>query len=104
MEENVILIAFACLPVTTAMLLYLFFSKFAAYFGKMQWLKLIIGNTLVFLFLCSAILLSGEVYYRYCYDTTDSWGLTKTYSKWIERHYRFNNFGLRDSIDYQPKL
>jgi len=104
MEENVILIAFACLPVITAMLLYLFFSKFAAYFGKMQWLKLIIGNALVFLFLCSAILLSGEVYYRYFYDTTDSWALTKVYSKWISRHYRFNNFGLRDSVDYQPKL
>ena len=104
MEENVVLIVFACLPVTTALFLYLFFAKFAAYLGKIQWLKLIIGNILVFLFLCSAILLSGEVYYCYFYDTTDSWALTKVYSKWISCHYRFNNFGLRDSVDYQPKL
>jgi len=104
MEENVILIAFACLPVITAMLLYLFFSKFAAYFGKILWLKLVVGNALVFLFLCSTALLAGEVYYRFWYDKTDSMGLTKAYWNWLKRHYHYNNFEMRDSVDYQLKL
>jgi hypothetical protein len=104
MEENIVLIVFACLPVITAGLAYLFFKKLTIFFAKIQWVKLIIGNVLVFLFLCSAVLLLGEVYYRYIYDTTDSWALTKVYTKWIKRHYRFNNFDLRDSVDYQLKL
>ena len=104
MEENVVFISFVCLPIIIAAILYLFFSKFSSHFGKMQWLKLIIGNVLVFLFLCSVILSGGEVYYRYFYDKTDAWGLTKVYTKWISRHYRFNNVGLRDSVDYEPKL
>jgi hypothetical protein len=104
MEENLVLISFVCLPIIIAAILYLFFSKFSAYFGKIQWLKLIVGNLLVFLFLCSVIVLGGEIYYRYIYDKTDAWGLTKVYLKWISRHYRFNNFGLRDSVDYQPKI
>lgn len=104
MEENIVLFVFVCLPVVTAMVAYLFFAKCSAYFVKTQWLKLITGNVLIFLFLCSVILLSGEVYYRYIYDKTDAWGLTKVYFKWISRHYQFNNFGLRDSVDYQPKL
>ena len=104
MEGNVVLIAFGGLPIITALFVYLYFAKFATYLKKVQWLKLIIGNTLVFLFLCSTALLLGEVYCRYCYDKTDSWGLTKAYSKWLERHYRYNNFGMRDSMDYESKL
>lgn len=104
MEDNLILAGFICLPIATAGIAYLFFSRFAVNQAKMQWLKLIIGNVIVFLFLCSVILLGGEVYYRYIYNKPDAWGVTKVHLKWISRNCRFNNLGLRDSIDYQLKL
>jgi hypothetical protein len=62
-----------------------------------------LGNLLVFVFLLSPILLIGEVYYRFFYDTTDSFGLTRVYSEWFSRHYHSNNYGMRDTIQYTLK-
>ena len=38
------------------------------------------------------------------YDSTDSFGLTKTTQRWFERHFQYNGFGIRDSSnDYSLK-
>ncbi|MCE9613736.1 MAG: SGNH/GDSL hydrolase family protein [Lentisphaerae bacterium] len=46
----------------------------------------------------------GEVYYRYLFDSTDSFGLTRVCRRWFKRHYVANNAGVRDDIDYLPAL
>jgi len=103
MEENILLAAFVILPILTGLLINLYFKKISSHLKKIQWLRLIIGNILVFVFLCSLVLLCGELYYRFLYDTTDSFGLTKVSLDWQERHYQYNNYKVRDSMNYALK-
>lgn len=102
MNENVILDLFAVMPLLTAYLLYLFFGKRKQH-HNMSAVKLVIGNSLVFLLVSSVVLLSGEVYYRFLYDTTDGFGLAKTTKRWFQRHFHVNRFGYRDSIEYRSQ-
>jgi lysophospholipase L1-like esterase len=75
-------------------------------FGRLKWhqsrnlLTLIVGNLLVFLFLASVVAMLGEAYFRYVHDATDSFGLTKTTQDWFDRHFVYNGFGVRDSVEY----
>jgi lysophospholipase L1-like esterase len=104
MQENTVLAAFVLLPVVLGMLLRFFFRKFRRHEKLPLWLRLIAGNSLLFLFLCSMVLVSGEVYYRFFNDTTDSFGLTKTTQRWFERHFHPNRSGFRDSVDYMNRI
>ncbi|MFO0983406.1 MAG: hypothetical protein U1E76_17015 [Planctomycetota bacterium] len=45
-------------------------------------------------------LLAAECYYRFWYDTTDSFGLTRTTSRWFKRYYALNRMGFRDNVEY----
>jgi hypothetical protein len=52
--------------------------------------------------LCVAVALLGlEVFYRFVYDATDSFALSKTSQRWFERHYEENSWHVRDDVDYQ---
>lgn len=104
MEENILLSIFVLMPLLIAFSAYNFFKKIVPRFKKYKFPKLVIGNLLCFLLLCSLIILGAEVYYRFIYDTTDSFGLTKVAKKWHMRHYKYNNYNVRDSVDYNPKL
>ena len=84
MKENTVLAAFILAPVVLLVLLFLFFRRFRRCEKIPLWLRLIAGNSLVFLLLCSIVLFSGEVYYRFFNDTTDSFGLTKSTRRWFE--------------------
>ncbi len=103
MVDNLILGSFILFPLVMSVCLYLYFGRTASHLRKIPWLHWVLGNLLVFLFLLSPILLIGEVYYRFFYDTTDSFGLTKVYSEWFARHYQSNNYGMRDTIQYTLK-
>jgi lysophospholipase L1-like esterase len=46
----------------------------------------------------------AETYFRFVYDTTDSLGYTRVSERWVQRHWRLNNAGCRDSVDYAPRL
>jgi lysophospholipase L1-like esterase len=61
---------------------------------------LVTGNFLVLAFLLSAWLLAAESYYRFVYDGTDAFGLTRTTARWFDRHYRMNAMGFRDNVEY----
>lgn len=61
-------------------------------------------NSLLLLFLVSFIFVIGESYFRFSVDTTDSFGLNKITQRWMERHYKPNNFYARDNIDYNLKI
>lgn len=100
MEENILLLLFAGLPFLTGYLVFRFFSKTAVKkkLGA-QWPKIIIGNLLVLLFLISIFVLVAECYYRFVYDTTESFGLTKTTQRWLKQYYHSNESGFRDNLD-----
>lgn len=65
---------------------------------------LILGNVFVLLFLLSVLILTGEIYFRFIYDSTDSFGLCKTTKEWFTRHFQRNRTGFRDSINYMPTV
>jgi lysophospholipase L1-like esterase len=62
--------------------------------------KLLVGNLLVLFSLLALIFTAFETYYRFVYDSTDSFGLSKAMDRWMERHYQANDWGLRDNVEY----
>jgi len=104
-DDNIVLTIFSVLPITAAVCLYVCFRRLKIHRQvRFRTFALIVGNGLLFLFLCSVVLLGGELYYRIIYDTTDSFGLTKTTTQWLRRHYAYNNFDIRDSRHYTTRL
>jgi lysophospholipase L1-like esterase len=65
-----------------------------------QVLRLIIGNLLVLFSLGSVVVVAGEVYYRYLYDSTDALSLARTTKLWYQRHWHRNSDGVRDDVEY----
>lgn len=61
-------------------------------------LRLVGGNLLVLGVLLSILLLGCECYYRFWYDTTDSFGLSRVTQRWFDRHYHLNASGIRDDV------
>lgn len=62
MGENIVLSSFLLLPVLTGLGLRLFFRRFRLH-DKKTVFRLLAGNCLVFLFLCSVIVPAGELYF-----------------------------------------
>jgi hypothetical protein len=62
--------------------------------------RLALGNLLVLLGLLALAWAGGEAYYRFVFDSTDSFGLTRVCRRWFQRHYVLNNFGVRDNVNY----
>ncbi len=99
MEEDILLAVFLGLPITLGVLLQ--------WFVRTQWQhkkagrpRLLAGNALVLSFLCAIVVLLGELHYRFVFDSTDSFGLTKTTKRWFTRHFEINQSGFRDTVDY----
>lgn len=104
MEETLLLVLFAAAPVLLLTLVVLFFRRWLPRIRHRRVLSLITGNLLVTLLLLSVVVLVGELYVRYGYDTTDSFGLTRTNADWFERHWKTNSDGFRDSEEYFPQI
>lgn len=104
MSENFALGLFVLLPGC------LFFGlvNFARYRRVQQasstWLQLALGNILVLAFLLSLVLLSGEVYFRYIFDSTDAFNLSNVSTRWFNRYWHTNSFGFRDDLTYSFAL
>lgn len=60
-------------------------------------------NVFLTLFLVLLVFCAGEVYYRFYVDTTDSFAINKISKRWLERHYSYNNFSVRDNVVYSYK-
>lgn len=100
--DDLILAGFILLPLLLARALYYFFVQRRAHQrGKAVWI--VVGNGLVFFFLCSLALLGGEIYYRFFYDTTQVTDVTKTSKSWFKRHWKENSWGLRDDEEYSHR-
>ena len=89
--------------VVTAILLiaanYVFFREHGSS-PRPGWLRMASGNALLTLLLFSLVFLSFEVYYRFLFDATDRMMTTKVSQRWYERHWKTNNRGARDDLDY----
>src|SRR5438128_1689859 len=105
MADSFVLALFLVCPCLGAFGIWLFFAKYKLHRApRHRGGLLVAGNALVFVTLLSLLLPIGEIYYRWFYDTTDSFGLTKTTRRWFERHYRDNEAGVRDSVErYTPE-
>lgn len=97
--ETLVLIVFLLLPALGLTGLWLFFKKFRLHEStrhRVTWL--VTGNAIVLLTLILFLLPLGEIYYRWIYDATDSFGLMKTNDRWFERHFHTNESGWRDTV------
>ena len=103
-NDLVVLLLFFLLPVFAAGATFLFFVRYRLHKQPIRLTRLLFGNLLVLMLISSLALFAGELYFRYGYDTTDSFGLTKTTSRWFERHFQDNNVGYRDSQDYDLQI
>lgn len=65
---------------------------------------LVSGNVLLLGCLAACGLLAGEVYYRFVFDGADDWDISLVGQRWLERHYRYNNLGVRDGLDYARRI
>jgi len=61
---------------------------------------LLAGNALVLAFLLSVAALGGELYFRFVFHGTDSFGLLESTKRWVDEHYAYNSDKLRDDVDY----
>ena len=100
MQENLVLFSFAASPLVLLFMFRRFFRRNRQKPTARRTLRLIIGNTLIGLLMLSIAVLGGEVYYRFYYDETDSFGLTKVTTRWFDRHFQFNASRFRDDIQY----
>ena len=101
MEDDLVYAGFLALPLGSLIGLYLFFVKYRQHKNeKLRWWKLLAGNLLVLLFAGSLATLLGETYFRFWYDTTDSFSFSKTSQRWFERHWHVNQWGFRDEQEY----
>lgn len=68
------------------------------------WFVLLLGNIAVFLVIVGVICGAGEIYYRFFFDSTDSFALSRVSRRWFKRHWVLNNAKLRDNVNYTYEL
>lgn len=66
--------------------------------------SIVAGNLLAVLTLLALLLLGAELWFRFVRDTTDSFGNTRACERWYERHFKLNNVGFRDNVDYAVRI
>jgi hypothetical protein len=103
-EENLAFGLFLAAPVLSIGLLMVFVRRVKRSNVPTGWGRLVLGNTLVLLCLVTPVLLAGETYFRFFYDTTDSLAYTRVSERWVQRHWHVNSAGCRDNVEYSPAL
>jgi len=99
-----VLALFCFLPVATGGAAFAFFFRYRQHREPLRWSRLLFGNFLVLLWFGSLGVLGGEIYYRYFYNTTDSFGLSRITLRWFDRHFHYNEVGFRDSVEYSRQV
>ena len=61
---------------------------------------LMAGNIIILVGLLLIFFLAFESYYRFWYDESDSFAMTRVSKRWLARYYKMNNFDSRDNLDY----
>jgi hypothetical protein len=104
MSEHLALGLFVLVPCAFVIAL----GKFVRYRRLRQlpstWRQLAVGNGLVLALLLSVLFLSGEIYFRFIFDSTDAFNLSNVSTRWFNRYWQTNSFGFRDDISYSFAL
>ena len=103
-QENLTFALFLAAPVVSFGLLMAFVRHVKRSKVPRGWGRLALGNALVLLCLVTPVLLAGETYFRFFYDTTDSLAYTRVSERWVQRHWHVNSAGCRDNVEYSPTL
>jgi hypothetical protein len=90
----------AAVPLALCLATWAFFRSRAARRARPGALALLSGNGLVAATLLAFVLLGFEAQLRFFYDASDGDNRTRVSQRWFARHWRSNNFGLRDDVDY----
>lgn len=102
-HENAILALFTLLPPVFACLLFALVRANRRPADAPTPPLVLIGANVLGAALCVALLaLGGEIYFRFFYDSTDAFGVTKTTRKWLANHYAINAAGMRDDLPAYP--
>jgi len=97
-HSDLLLIAFFLLPaVALAGFVLLYRRRGERHSGAA---RVVLGNLLLLVFLAGLFVAGGEIYYRFIFDQTDGYHITRTSVRWMERHYQRNDRGVRDDVDY----
>jgi hypothetical protein len=91
-------------PIGAGALVWLFLARVSVGTGRGRALRLVAVNLVVLLFLGSVGLAAGEGYYRFIYDTTDSFSYSKASQRWFRRYDRRNAAGFRDDVEYADRI
>ncbi len=59
---------------------------------------------LVLIFLLSLVFLGMEIYFRFYFNSTDSFSISKVSEKWYGNNWATNNWGFRDNMDYKLNI
>jgi hypothetical protein len=104
MNQDWIFDFFLLFPMASGVALFLFIRRRQKSQTPAGWGSLLLGNFLVFAFLLTLLFVTGEAYYRFFYDTTDSLAYTMVSQRWLDRYYILNSAGFRDNIEYSLKI
>ena len=102
--ESLTFAVFLAMPIGFMILFVPFARRARRRQASVGWQSLLLGNGLMLLFFLSLLLLAGEVYFRFVYDTTDSLGYTKVCERWVQRHWHVNTAGCRDDVEYSTTI
>ena len=100
MAENLVLGLFALLPVGAAALWLAVVRLWRPVRPALRRAQVVAANLLGLVFLLTLLLLAGEVYFRFVYDSTDSLLYTKISRRWLDRYWHLNAAGCRDDVPY----
>lgn len=99
-DDDLVLVALAAAPLVLGMLAWRLVAGLHARGGEPRLAAKLTLSTVTTALCAAAVLLALEIRYRFAYDATDAFSLTKTSERWFERHYRRNSWQLRDDVDY----
>jgi len=99
--QDLVLLLYAATPVVGAGLVV---GVVRRHRRRASILLLVAGNVLALLALAGTAMTIGELYYRFVYDRSDAMHASLVSRRWIERHYRYNNFHVRDDVDYALRI
>jgi lysophospholipase L1-like esterase len=98
--DDVVLIAFAAAPLVLGILAWRLVAGLHARGGEPRLAAKLALSAVAIAFCAATVLLALEIRYRFAYDATDAFSLTRTSERWFERHYHRNSWQLRDDVDY----
>lgn len=103
-QEALAYLVFLTLPLACAVALWRIGRKVKEHSGRISWPWVVAWNLGLLSALVSLLLLGGETYFRFFYDTTDSLSYTRVSERWVQRHWEVNEAGSRDNLEYAPKI